>query len=155
MKIKTKRLYILLAILLNFSIYVSFSNFLPLERGIITYVHETNTTLDEAIAMSQKGELKSMFNEDKNSAWGDGVEYMKMALGEKSYLPYSLRPLYPKFIGSIAGILAQIVDKENTRSTQMNLLQPVMSFINSVLLAITTLLLYLAIRKKCLNLSMN
>jgi hypothetical protein len=118
-----------------------------LERGVISYVPGTDTNVDEVIAISEKGKFNFFFNTDKNSAYGDEVEYIKIALGEKSIPPYSLRPLLPRLVGSIAGIFAQIVDKENTRSTQMNLLQPVMSFMNSVFLAIATLLLYLSIKK--------
>ena len=144
---KTKRFYILLMILLNFSIFISYSLFFPLEKGIISYVPGTDTNVDEAIAISEKGKFNFFFNADKNSAYGDGVEYIKIALGEKSIPPCSLRPLLPRFIGFIAGQLAQIVDKDNTKATQMNLLQPVMSFMNSVFLAIATLFLFLAIKK--------
>lgn len=146
--LEKKRLLIAFAILINFAIFVSFSNFFPLERGIAKVDKiEYSEPLLNLKALSEKGEIKAFYVEYFNSAYGDGTEYMKMAIGDDSFPPYSLRPFYPRIVGSIAGGLAMILDQENTKATQLNLLQPVMSLLNSIFLAISTIFLYLAIRK--------
>lgn len=147
-KIKNLRLYIIIGILLNFSLYVSFSNFLIFERSINTQKENNYTkALLELKALSQTGKAKGFFVEEFNGAYGDSTQYMRMALGEESYPPYSLRPFFPKLVGYTALFVANIIDKENTKATQLNLLQPIMSFYNSIFLAITTIFLFLAIRK--------
>ncbi len=148
MSLEIKRVLIAFIILLNFGMFISFSNFFVYEPGIekVDSV-EDYKPLFEMYELSKEGKVKSFYVENFNSAYGDGTEYMKMALGEESYPPYSLRPFYPKFIGSIAEILASIIDKENTKATQLNLLQPIMSIFNSLFLAIATIFIFLAIKK--------
>lgn len=53
--------------------------------------------------------VKSGFSENicshrefANSAWGDSMAYFSMAVGEKSYAPYSLRPFIPSAVGALA-----------------------------------------------------
>lgn len=148
MRLEKKRFFIAFAILINFAIIISFSNFFVFERGIanVNTVNYTEPLLNSK-ELSEIGKGEQFYIEYFNSAYGDGTEYMKMAIGKDSYPPYSLRPFYPKFIGSIAGILANAIDKENTKATQLNLLQPVMSVFNSLFLAIATIFLFLAIKK--------
>ncbi len=148
MSLEIKRVLIAFIILLNFSIFISFSNFFVFEPGIAKVDSvEYSKPLIEMYELSKAGKVQTFYVENFNSAYGDGTEYMKMALGETSFPPYSLRPFYPKFIGSIAEILANIIDKENTKATQLNLLQPVMSIFNSLFLAIATIFMFLAIKK--------
>lgn len=73
-----------------------------------------NFPLEPAIEYPDKEQcivtaIKNKFDEDicshrefLNSAWGDSLEYFTIAAGEESYPPYSLRPLVPKVIGTIA-----------------------------------------------------
>ena len=72
---------------------------------------------------------------------------MKIAIGDESYPPYSLRPLYPKFLGFLAYQAALLIDHDNPKATQLNLLTPVMSIFNFLLLAISTVLLFLVLKK--------
>ncbi|RXJ95815.1 hypothetical protein CRU94_04170 [Arcobacter sp. AHV-9/2010] len=148
MSLEIKRLLIAFFILVNFAVFISFSNFFVFERGIaeVDLVNYSKPLVDMH-ELSNEGKIKNFYVENFNSAYGDGTEYMKMALGEESFPPYSLRPFYPKFIGSIAEIIASILDKENTKATQLNLLQPVMSIFNSLFLAISTIFMFLAIKK--------
>ena len=125
---------------------ITFSNFSILEKGI-----QKNKNLfiteKEMIDLSSHGQLKAFFVEEYNAASNDGFEYMKMALGEESIEPFSLRVLYPKLLGKIAFSLATLIDKKHTKATAINILQPIMGFFNSIFLLIAVFFLFLTLKR--------
>lgn len=154
--IKHLRVLIVFFLLFNLAMTISFSNFFPLERGIEKLDFQKalkdksddfSPELLELIEISKTGKFNNFFTEEYNGAYGDALHYMKMAIGESTIPPYSLRPLMPKLVGSITWCLANILDNQNAKATQLNLLNPTMSILNSLFLAIASIFLFLSIKK--------
>jgi len=139
---------LILIIIFNFALLITFSNFSILEPGVQkANINNLFQEEEEMINLSYNGQLRDFFVESYNASAGDGFQYMKIALGEESFEPYTLRPLYPKLIGKIALYLASIIDKEHTKATALNILQPIMGFFNSIFLVIGVFFLYLTLKK--------
>lgn len=150
-----KRKIILLFLLLNLSVYITISMFFPFEKGVnFIPVNEAAENWCAScpsnifkIYRDGEGKGKNFFIENFNSAYGDGANYMAMALGHESIPPYSLRPFMPKFVGGIADILMTITGMEKNDATKLNLLQPVMSLTNAILLMFAVVLVFLTLTK--------
>lgn len=139
---------LILIIIFNFALLITFSNFSMLGKGINKVdVNQVFQVEKDMINLSVNGQLRDFFVESYNAASGDGFQYIKLALGEESIEPYSLRGLYPKLLGKIAFSLATIIDKEHTKATALNILQPIMGFFNSIFLVIGVFFLYLTLKK--------
>ena len=96
---KNNKNIVMLILVFNFAFFISFGNFFILDKGV-NYSGGENSLHKDIINLSHSGKFSQFFVEDYNTAGGDGFQYIKIALGEESVPPYSLRPLYPKFIGS-------------------------------------------------------
>ncbi|MCF8034402.1 MAG: hypothetical protein K9K66_18395 [Desulfarculaceae bacterium] len=148
------RIFLLLALLLNLAIYVSFANFFPLERGIARHGKiaaalsgESGKDVQRLADKSKTGKFSFLYVEPFNNAHGDGTQYMLQALGHQSYPPFSLRPLLPRAIGLLVNAVSWFIDGGHNIGTKINLFQPVMSLLNSLVLALSVWLLFLAARK--------
>jgi hypothetical protein len=145
------RKLVLFSILLNFCLTVCFGNFFYLEPGISAApideakVANTNDLPLEVISLvdsSKLGSLPGLFLEGYNSAWGDALNYMSISLGKESVPPYTMRPLVPKVVGFVTKPVAALMDGENVTNTQINLLNPTLTFINLVCLMLSVIVLF-------------
>ncbi len=154
MTYQRKRGLIIFALLFNLAIYISMSMFFIGEKGVNYLSKEEMYSLNNNVSkkvfdlyISEEGKGKGFFVENYNSAWGDGSHYMAMALGYDSIPPYSLRPFMPKLVGGIADFILLFKKVDNYEATKLNILQPIMSILNSILLAFATFLMFFIIKK--------
>lgn len=147
------RVTVIVLMLFNLATYVTFANLFPFDPGVMTpnraliEPSATPADLEWLETESKNGLVDYFFVENSNRVRDDGLQYMLMALGEDSFPPYSLRPLVPAFVGYIAEKASLLAPPEKRRATQINLLQPVMSLINVVILVITSIFIFLTVKK--------
>jgi len=150
----SRRRIVYLLLVINAAFNVAFADWLPFERGIIGYDDSgTLTSLDDRGAqqlldLSKRGSGSGFFVEIMNSAYGDGLEYQQMALGNESFPPYSLRPMVPILVGRIAGSLSVLVAGEySLEGTKLNLLQPVMATVNALFMAFSFYAIFFSVKR--------
>lgn len=113
---------------------------------------KTDTYLNENVSVEIHDEIEQLKNGNipifgewlVSSYYGDSLNYMSMALGDKSFEPYSLRPLYPFVVGKVSELRLNLgeTDKFRVYSSTFFVLN-VTFFILSVLLAVKLLSTYI------------
>lgn len=141
-------LVLLMALIAQIALAAGFTHFLPLEPGItaVGTAEKSATPLRTIESLVATSRYKRLFTESFNSASGDGSNYMLMAKGEKSYPPYSLRPVMPFVVGTITSVF---VSPRLAPGDFYCIAQLIMIMMNVGLLVPTALLTFKIARRYC------